>query len=66
MSREIGSHSPHTPRYTQAGKWVCSGGIRRQGQIGCDFSSPHYHEAVTHATERGGRPPDYPREMVAA
>lgn len=64
MSHKQGSTSPHTPRRTADGKWVCSGGERRNGH-GCDFASPHYHEAVSHATLLGGRPPDAPREVYA-
>jgi hypothetical protein len=43
------------------GKWVCSGGRREQGRLGCDFTTPEYHEAVTHATVHRSTPPDMPK-----
>jgi hypothetical protein len=51
-------------RQLRDGRWVCQGGPSRQGHYGCDFSSPHYHEAVTHASANGANPPDMPRVMA--
>lgn len=66
LSHRAGRSSPHTPRLTRDGRWVCSGGKRTEsGKPGCDFATPDYHEAVTHSTVYGGQAPDMPREMYA-
>lgn len=47
------------------GRWVCSGGERQHGRLGCDFVTPEYDKAVNHATQNGAVPPDMPKEMWA-
>jgi hypothetical protein len=47
------------------GKWVCSGGERKSGALGCDFATHEYDKAVNHATVNGAQPPDMPKEMWA-
>lgn len=67
LTRKAGNESPHTPRLTADGRWVCSGGYRTHGVKGCDFavSKAEYAKAVDHATLYGGTPPDMPKGMWA-
>ena len=45
------------------GYWVCTGGARVAGRLGCDFRTRDYAAAVNHATENKSNPPDMPRDL---
>jgi hypothetical protein len=66
--RRVGRHTRcvkrkrHVLRRTE-GVWVCSGGPREPGKLGCDFRTQDFAKAVNHATENQSTPPDMPRDL---